>query len=106
MIDDKKIESWYQRKNKIEIYINYKDNSKNNLWDNKSKKEILHKYWICDYCRQAIIIRDKKEKDLQDGGEFIVPASLLRRGNVKVVTHNRCLNSMIFEIEKCLEEKC
>ena len=106
MVTNSNVENWYKRKNKIEIYTVYKE-STGNSWDNKSRsrKEIAYKYWICDYCKMAIVIRDIKNKDQQDGGEFFIPATILRRGSVKVVSHNRCLNKLLAEIENYIESR-
>jgi len=105
MISERKIQDWCKRK-KIEKYTAYKEDPNKNSWNNNPKKEVLNKHWICDYCSTAIIIQDAKNKDKQDGGEFWIPATIMRgRGAVKVVAHNRCLRKMIAEVEEFIEEE-
>ena len=99
MITDKKIDEWINRK-KIPIYASYIE--KANRWD-KTKKEVNFKFYRCDYCGAAIVIK-KKIQD-QNGGEFELGLTRLRRGHARVVTHSCCLNKLLNELEKFFEDK-
>ena len=61
------------------------------------KKELLYKYYICDYCGAEIKILEKRQE--MTGGITILPNSLTRRGNVKMALCNKCLNSVLKELE-------
>lgn len=62
------------------------------------KNEKAYEYYVCDYCGKEIIIQEKPEET--DGGIAILPGTLTRKGNIKVILHNRCLNPLIKEIER------
>ena len=100
MITQKKIDEWISRK-KIPIYIHYKE--RENKWNHVQKQEVDFKFYKCDYCSGGIILKNKIED--QSGGEFILPASRLRRGSAKVVVHNACLNQMLNELDKFYEKR-
>lgn len=105
MITKKKVNAWFDRKNKIEIQTTYKEEPNKNSWNNKSQKEVLNKHWICDYCGMAVLIKEGKDKEKQDGGEFWLPVTIMKKGAVKVVAHHRCLNKLIAEVEEYIEEE-
>ena len=98
MITEKKIDGWFARK-KPPIFNQYEKNG--NSWKSSTPK-VIGQYYICDYCSSAINIKDKVQD--QDGGEFTLPATRIRGGSVRVVAHNACLNKMLNELEKILEE--
>lgn len=64
----------------------------------KYKKEVLYKYYKCDYCGAEIRILDKKQE--MKGGIAIMPHTLTRRGELKLALCNECLNPAINEFEK------
>ena len=84
----------------IPIYERYKE--KTNKWE-RSKNGIEFKYYRCDYCGAAIVIRNRYEK--QDGGEFELKPTRLRRGSARVVAHSVCLNKMLKEIDEIFDKK-
>lgn len=63
----------------------------------KSKKEILYKYYICDYCKEKIIIC-KRHID-QDGG--VKNIRIYGKINLNLALHNRCLKPTL----KLINEK-
>lgn len=99
MITEKKIDDWIKRKS-IPVYYKYKE--KANIWD-KTKKDVDFKFYRCDFCGAAIVIKNKYSD--QDGGEFELKPTRLRRGSAKLVVHNICLNKMLKELDKFWEEK-
>lgn len=54
----------------------------------KAKKKIDYTYYLCDECKEKIIMYDKKSD--RDGG--IVSFRVDEHKEVKVALHNRCLN--------------
>lgn len=99
MVTEKKIDEWLTRKN-IPIYTSYFE--KPNRWD-KTKKEVDFKYYRCDYCGAAIVIKKKNQE--QDGGEFELGLTRLKRGHARVVTHTCCLNKLLKELDNFFEER-
>ncbi|MBR1540717.1 MAG: hypothetical protein IJ629_06170 [Clostridia bacterium] len=88
MVTGEKIEEWAKRK-KIEVHDALKEGT----------KEKSHQYWICDYCRSAIVIRPENNRMFQNGGEFDLPASRTGRGKLRVVAHSQCLNKLLKELD-------
>lgn len=98
MVTVGKIDKWLKR-DKPPIHTKYKE--RENIWSSKGQ-EVDFKYYVCDYCGSAIRIKAEG----QDGGEFVLPVTRLRRGKARVVAHNICLNKMLREIDEIfLKEK-
>lgn len=90
------ISAWSNRE-KIPKFTKYKDKSAGcHLVNEKPKK--LYDYYVCDYCKNEIVIKDKKEQ--QDGGIAILPNSLTYRGEIQVALHNKCLKHLVKELER------
>ena len=87
---------WSSREN-VPKYVKYKKKPDgSHLVNYKQQKD--YEYYKCDYCGEEIIIKDKSEE--QDGGIAILPNTITNRGNIKIALHNRCLNTLLREIEK------
>ena len=99
MVTEKKIDNWIKRK-KIPIYIEYKDYK--DKWG-RFRKEEDFRFYKCDRCGSAIRIKSDYKK--QDGGEYDLQASLLRKGDARVVTHSICLKELVKEIDDFFEKK-
>ncbi len=69
---------------------------KNNLVKRKSDK--LYDYYICDYCGAEIRL-DIKQKE-RSGGIAILPNSLTKCGELKVVLCNKCVKDVLKQLEK------
>ena len=100
MVTEKKIEEWLKR-DKPPVFERYKE-KEDNKWS-KFRKEVDFKYYVCDYCRGAIRIKNKYIE--QDGGEFVLPLSRLMKGKVKLAVHNYCLNKLLKEIDEIIVKK-
>ena len=64
----------------------------------KVKKEILYKYYKCDYCGDEIKIMSKKQD--MSGGIVVLPQTLTKRGELKLAICNKCLNPLLKEFEE------
>ena len=65
----------------------------------KHKKEVLYKYYKCDYCGDEIKIV-KKRQDMT-GGIVIMPSTLTKRiEETKLVLCNKCLKPALKEFEE------
>ncbi len=62
------------------------------------KDEKDYDYYICDYCGDEIKILKKKIE--MTGGIVVLPHSLTKRGEVKIVLCNKCINPVLKELEK------
>lgn len=61
----------------------------------ETKKEKIYDYYICDYCNDEIRL-DKKVAE-RSGGIVNFPDTLTKKGRVRLVLCNKCLNSAIKE---------
>ena len=64
----------------------------------KVKTEKLYKYYKCDYCGDEIKIIKKKLE--MTGGIVVLPQTLTKRGELKLVMCNKCIKSVIKEFEE------
>ena len=64
----------------------------------KIKREKLYKYYKCDYCGDEIKIINKKQE--MTGGIVVLPYTLTKRGELKLVICNKCLNPLLKEFEE------
>ena len=69
---------------------------KNNLVKRKSDK--LYDYYICDYCGAEIRLDIKQTE--RSGGIAILPNSLTKCGELKVVLCNKCVKDVLKQLEK------
>lgn len=93
-----------EKRTKIEVFKQYKKQSKvNHLSRDKQKKELLYKFYKCDYCGDEIRILTKHYE--QSGGITILPATLTRGTDLKVVLCNKCIKPVVKEYEKKFEEE-
>lgn len=93
----------YEDRNKFTKHIEYKkreDISTHLSKDKKAPKKEFE-YYICDYCKEKIILTDKWET--QTGGVTKIPKELVKNRNIKLALHNKCLKELIKELE---ESKC
>lgn len=83
----------------IEEHTKYTEKkTKNHLSNDKNyRKEVLYKFYICDYCGSEIKI--EKEKSEMSGGIWEVPNTLSKRKNLKLCLCNKCLKPVIKELE-------
>lgn len=87
---------FYRLKMRKEIPIYEKEKVKNkssNLV--KTKKVVLYKYYRCDYCNDEIRLDAKHQE--RSGGIVTFPATLTKRGEVKLALCNKCLKNAIYE---------
>ena len=61
-------------------------------------RETNHLAENCDYCGNEIKILKKRLE--MTGGIVVLPHSLTKRGEVKIVLHNKCINPVLKELEK------
>jgi len=61
------------------------------------KKEKLYRYYKCDYCGAEIRITDKKQD--MTGGIAIIPHTITKRGELKLVLCNKCLKPALEGLE-------
>lgn len=69
---------------------------KNNIVKRKAKK--LYDYYICDYCGSEIRLDIKQTE--RSGGIAILPNSLTKCGELKVVLCNKCVKDVLKQLEK------
>ena len=69
---------------------------KNNVVNRKCKK--IYNYYICDFCGEEIKINVNHQDD--EGGIAVLPNSLTKCGNLRVVLHNKCINKALKQLEK------
>lgn len=88
-----------ETRDKVYKNIKYKeDETKNHLSKSKIKPEIDYEYYICDYCGEEIILKNKKDE--RDGGTVKMPTSLTKTMSViELALHDRCLNKVLNELE-------
>ena len=100
---NEKVNEWKTRK-KPEILKKYKKNDEIGKHLTKSKKELDYQYYKCDYCGNEIII--EKDINKRNGGLAEIPQTLTMESSVlEVALHDRCLNPLISELEKRLENR-
>ena len=85
-----------------QIYLQYKQNTDNSNLINY-KKELEYKYYKCDYCDNKIIILNKQNE--MSGGIVDLPATLTKKGVIKLALCNKCLKPVLNDIEKYYEEE-
>ena len=95
MINKEKVKNWVDRK-KVKLYTQYKENVKGYTL----KKEKMYDFYICDYCRMPIKIFSNKKSYEQEGGKIKIPGSLINNESVEIATHNRCIKSLVKELEE------
>lgn len=84
----------YQNRKEIPKYTKIsKDNNESNLIN--SKKEKLYNYYKCDYCNSEIRLDIKHNE--RSGGTVEIPHTLTKKGKVKLVLCNKCLNKVLKE---------
>jgi hypothetical protein len=69
---------------------------KNNLVKRKADK--LYDYYICDNCGSEIRLDIKQTE--RSGGIAILPNSLTKCGELKVVLCNKCVKDVLKQLEK------
>lgn len=80
---------------KIQIYTKYKPKPKEGKHLVKYKDEKDYDYYKCDYCNSEIkIFKGVKRNDML-GGTVILPSSLTKRGEIKLVLCSKCLNPVV-----------
>lgn len=93
----KNLENLYYRE-KVPIYTKLKPKPTEGRHIIKYKDEKDYDYYICDYCGDEIKILKKRIE--MAGGVVVLPHSLTKRGEVKVVLCNKCINPVLKEFEK------
>ncbi|MCI8309069.1 MAG: hypothetical protein HFJ45_02425 [Clostridia bacterium] len=101
MITSQKIDEWINRA-KIEKFEQYKENESKSYLVKNTKKEKLYDYYICDYCRLPIKFYPNQKSYEREGGKATIPNSLIGKGNIIIMAHNRCIKSLIKEVEEIL----
>ena len=97
-------QSLLEERTKIEVFKKYKKQQKvNHLSKDKQKKELLYKFYKCDYCGDEIKILAKQYE--QSGGIVILPRTLTKRTDLKLVLCNKCIRPVVKEYEKEFEEE-
>lgn len=99
MINKTTIQGWIARI-KPPKYVEYEE--KENKWST-SKKKIKKRYYLCDFCKKGIEIKDKIEE--QDGGEFDLPFIRTGIGKARIAVHNKCLNNLLHEVDEWYKKK-
>lgn len=93
----KNLEKLYYRE-KVPIYTKLKPKPTEGRYLIKYKDEKDYDYYICDYCGDEIKILKKRIE--MAGGVVVLPHSLTKRGEVKVVLCNKCINPVLKELEE------
>lgn len=67
---------------------------------NVIKTKVLERYefYYCDYCHTEIKLNKKQHE--QTGGIVILPHTLTKCGEIKLVLCNKCIKNVIKEFEK------
>ena len=91
------LENLYYRE-KVPIYTKLKPKPTEGRHLIKYKDEKDYDYYICDYCGDEIKILKKRIE--MAGGVVVLPKSIKKRGEVKVVLCNKCINPVLKEFEK------
>lgn len=81
------------RKEIVKYTKTKKENEDSFVIPTKSKR--LYDYYKCDYCENEIRLDIKQEK--RNGGIVTFPHTLTKRGEVKLVLCNKCLNKAVKE---------
>lgn len=92
----KNLEKLYYRE-KVPIYTKLKPKPTEGRHLIKYKDEKDYDYYICDYCGDEIKILKKRIE--MAGGVVVLPNSLTKRGEIKIVLHNKCINPVLKELE-------
>ena len=88
---------YFCRRNKIPRYIKYKPVPEEGRHLIKYRKEKDYEYYICDYCGAEIKILENRLQ--MTGGIDVLPHTITRRGEVKLVTCNKCLLHVVEELD-------
>lgn len=88
---------FYQNRDGIPKYVKQKLKNQDSHVV-RTTREKLYEYYKCDYCEEEI--RILKDKSKLTGGIVVLPNSLTKRGNIKLVLCNKCLNNVLSEFEE------
>lgn len=80
---------------KIPIYTKWKPKPKEARHLVKYKDEKDYDYYKCDYCNSEIKILKGVKRYEMLGGIAILPGTLTKRGNIKLVLCCKCLNPVV-----------
>ena len=92
----------FDGKRKIQKYIKYKFKTKDTSYLINSQKEKDYEYYICDWCGDEIKILSKKHE--MTGGTVILPHTLTKKGEKKLVLCNKCLRPVLKSFEEEMEQ--
>lgn len=86
-----------QKRREITKFTKYKKENQDSFVV-RTESSKLYDYYICDYCQGEIRLDSRIQE--RSGGIVVLPHTLTKRGEIKLVLHNSCLNKTIEEFAR------